>query len=329
VEQPFRRPVEPSQFKWRFLPGAAVASSVFVAFCATVAASGGMPQRLGSEATALLQHLTKKEGAGCVGEIRQIGGLQVCEFGTPAAGRASVLLWGDSHANHYLPAMNRVAAAQGVTGLAYIANGCLPFIAPEAVLRNPRKDCKKANAETLALLGSHPDLSVVVLAARWSGGAPLSAGDTRLSIFRRNLVEVITALHELGKTVVVLGQVPTIPFRADDCMLRKVHLNQTFRNCEFYPAAQINQNERLIADIVNELKSTHNIRQVYSPLSQFCDEVKCRVINDANEALYRDDNHLSERGALYLAPHIAQIIGNLKPDRGPLVTGVNFPRRAE
>jgi peptidoglycan/LPS O-acetylase OafA/YrhL len=329
VEQPFRGTAEPSRFKRRFLPGAIVASLALFALGATVTALKGAPQRLGSEAAALLQDLTKKVGAGCVGAIREVGSLQVCEFGRPAVDQASVLLWGDSHANHYLPAMNYVAAAQGVTGLAYITNGCLPFIAPEATLYNPRKNCKQANDATLALLKTRPDLSVVVLAARWSGGAPLSAGDARLSIFKRNLIETIAALQGMGKTVIVLGQVPTIPFRADDCMLRKVQLNQASRNCEYYPTSRVVKNELLVADVVNEVSAAHGIGQAYFPNRQFCDEMTCRVVNEANMPLYRDNNHLTERGALYLAPYIARAIGDLKPRQGRLVKGVGLLRRRE
>lgn len=326
IERPFRTTPVPARFKRRFVPVAAALSLALLTSGIAFEALKGVPQRLDATGLAMYEEFHSEREEGCNRTVRPTVNTQRCEFGTSAPA-PSILLWGDSHARHYLPALARIAAAQGVTGLAHIASDCRPFIAPESIDRNSRRrhECIGSNEETLALLANQPDISLVVLAARWSVSEILSDDHSRIAIFKRNFEKTITALQKMGKKVVVLDQVPTIPFRIDECMIRKSFFNDKSMNCETYQASRINRYELSVLQAMKEVKASHGVAQTFSPYAHFCDGEVCRTVNEAGAPFYRDDDHLTNRGAYYLEPYIAQAIGSLRPDRGPQLTRASFP----
>src|SRR5262249_11857222 len=156
-----------------------------------------------------------------------------CAFGDPG-GLRTVVLWGDSHANQWVPGLDPLFRAQGIRGIERARAACLPALSGSTQLgKKTFGECKqfgdKVMDELLRLRGERP--VSVTLAARWS-----SYVTTLLSYIAQRLLphdwmpgapaveqslELVTKrLLELGIPTRVLLQVPEQRYLVPFCLLK-------------------------------------------------------------------------------------------------------------
>jgi peptidoglycan/LPS O-acetylase OafA/YrhL len=307
VERPFRRPVPVAQFRRSFLPAAVAGSLALLGLGTAFQVLDGIPSRMGPEEAALYKQFEYQGALGCVEPIRSENGFTQCGFGASGPDQPTILLWGDSHAGHYLPAIAKLAAAQDAKGIARIRMGCLPLI------RVGKKGdwhllCEKSNAEALAELRARPEISVVVLAGRWSTEPSAAPEPERRASFRTRLDETVSALEGMGKTVILLGQVPKLQFSPKNCLLKKFRFGVDLPDCTQVPLASLNGYQRDIWTMMSDLARSHPSVVMFSPHKYMCDGAVCRATDDQRNPLYRDDHHLNARGAYFLEPHVREVI---------------------
>ncbi len=160
------------------------------------------------------------------------GSLGRCVVGAPwetAAARG--IVWGDSHAGHWAPALHRVALAQNVS-LVVSSTDCAPDVDIAVVaVAMPGKPsfgsyCTAVNRNVKAWLAGRDDISIVILAAAWSArmraiqlpaddppapdGDPLPPHEDgrRSWWFERTLQRVIGDVRRPDRLVALLGDVP-------------------------------------------------------------------------------------------------------------------------
>ena len=310
VERPFRRPGTPAEFRRAFLPMAICSSIVLLGLGTAVQSLNGIPLRMGKDAQAMLNEFRRDTAQGCDNTLKKGGYLNECVFGEAEAAGPSIMLWGDSHAEHYLPAIAKIATAHGTKGMARIHSDCRPFIAPEAIDRRTprRRSCPKANEATLAKLLSQADISVVILAARWDARESAPGQVQELEVFQRNLERTLVALEQNGKKVIVLGQVPLLARSLKSCLTKQVRFGLKIPHCVGISKDVADSYDTGILNSMQILRQKHDKAIFFAPRKYFCDGSVCRVVDAQGRPLYMDDDHLNVRGAFFLEPYIDEAI---------------------
>lgn len=310
VEVPFReKNVLPK--KARLLQAAMLASILMGSFGSIMIAYGGFPERYDFASLNEAEDALEWEKWGnCQQNMEErlsvIDGL--CRLGIPT-GNPKFLFWGDSHARALAPAIHGSAVNKRASGYIATATGCPPLLGIE---RKGSKGCSGFNDGILNYLAENNDIEVVILSSRWNlistqqwykeeHGSPIVFVDTLKQntldsqLFEVGLRRTIRSIVELGKSVVIVSQVPEIGYDVP-----RIHFVSTALGFEL--------NHR-IAPTIDEFKvrsgaanSTIKIlgkqfsALVLDPAEYLCADEICSASFSKN-ALYLDDDHLSTYGS--------------------------------
>lgn len=327
VERPFRTGVRP----WRRLP-VSIPAAVAVILASAGAglalhASEGLPGRVPSDvlaADAARDSVPPLTGR-CHVEGPDLPPEEDCIFGAPGdPGTYSVVLWGDSHADHYAPAIAWIAEQRGLRVREITKSACPPLPGAQRIDSDGRwhQDCERFNAAAFDLIRRKPGMDLVILGARWAlyaettrfgaeGGASkylatrtnpeLSPQESR-RVFARRLEHTVAGLMEAGMSVVILGQVPEFGYEPSACLARSRMYHHDAGGCAL-TAAAVQDRQRYINATLRRLADGHPRVSAFFPTEALCDHERCRAALD-DIALYRDDDHLTVEGARRLAPYI-------------------------
>jgi hypothetical protein len=140
----------------------------------------------------------------------KFGGSLACPINLPTrrAADADVILWGDSHAQMYAPALRRALGNR--TGLLVYSYGCAPVLGN--AMTPACGEVQRANYATIRASKAH----TVILAqswqqyrdeaARYTGLTPSPAERYQYAVQR--LQALVAGLREAGKQVIIVGPIP-------------------------------------------------------------------------------------------------------------------------
>lgn len=188
-------------------------------------------------------------------------------------GRYEVVVWGDSHADHFFPAIADEAAASGLTVREVAQGGCVPLPGIRIVLAAtgaPVEGCMRFHDAAFDLVRAIPDLDLLVLAARWSrrlGGEADNehewqffmrgdAGDVEIdgeTALRIALERIVVAMAERGTPVLILGQVPVFPQDPARCLLRAYMREGDPSSCLVTTRAEVDAVLQLSNAVIEEI----------------------------------------------------------------------------
>jgi hypothetical protein len=240
-------------------------------------------------------------------------------MGTENPSQKILVVWGDSHADALVGAVEAAAQRKFVL-LPRSMSGCPPLLG--VIPNNSYKlleSCAHFNERVLSeirYLHAQQRLAGVVKAAHWSmylnspalsgeagrtlwrGGRPLT-GDAALVGLAGGLRRAIAMTTALGIKVLVIAPVPGQQYKATDCLMKRSQescsvtqtLAETHRKRSFH----------VIQEIVNESALAY----LWDPLPSLCVGGKCLVEKD-DVIVYRDDDHLTYRGARLLGLDLAK-----------------------
>lgn len=318
VERPIRKHRE---LEWRALFGGAAVAMTVTALCgAAVASTKGVPQRMQPEIRKILAEERDHEPRMdiCFGltahDVRQG---RLCRIGSTHVDEPSFLLWGDSHADALLPAVQQVAQQAGRAGLFAGTDSCAPLL---GVVRPDAPKCKPFN-DAVAKLATKPAIREVILDARWSKNAYGTArgeGDWRIfphdkegegtdllsteAVFYRGLERTVRKLTRAGKRVVIIASVPEAGYSVPRVM---AHLRMDGDKRKLtHSLSEYLKHQKFIFTALKRMHDRYGAKILY-PHEVLCATGKCELsMND--RPLYRDEHHLSVFGAMQLAPLISQ-----------------------
>jgi peptidoglycan/LPS O-acetylase OafA/YrhL len=122
---------------------------------------------------------------------------------------------------------------------------------------------------------------------------------TRTQIFYNGLHNAIKLLEESGKRVVLMIDVPELPFFPRDCLR-----NPLKKGCQLTRHdVDLRQSEQ--REIVSKLQEFHPTLIVYDPIKLFCSTEFCGF-QDGERILYRDSHHLTVIGGDFYAQHFVE-----------------------
>ena len=238
----------------------------------------------------------------------------LCTIGKQG-GKASFILWGDSHARALASAVHASADRNGTSGVVASHTACPPL---QGIERPGQLDCRKFNQTILDYLSRHPEISTVILAARWAlitkgtrykdeAGGPvklidiLSRGqepNSNPELFDVGLRRIIHSLQGMGKRVVLVKPVPEIGY---DVPAASHSAGITGRDVNLLVAPSMIEYISRIEEVLvvfSRLERDLSVETV-DPAAFLCGDI-CVVLDDG-VALYRDDNHLSTFGSKYVS----------------------------
>jgi peptidoglycan/LPS O-acetylase OafA/YrhL len=223
-----------------------------------------------------------------------------CEFGADRGGRYDFILWGDSHARHFVPAISSLANARRLSGVLFWKGGCPAFLRDSHTLEG----CAEFNDAVVNWISGHP-IKLAILAGRWQN---------HLKEIKRYRVEAAPELNAggLAKTLAFLGsrniavsvidQTPDFAYKVANCVVRAWFYERDSEPCVTQPAARFFRWHRDVDDYFGFLRKRYEF-SLARPAEVICDSEQCHA-RDGTTLLMIDTNHLTEAGALRLVPHL-------------------------
>ncbi len=226
--------------------------------------------------------------------------LRDCSYGDPAA-RTTVVLFGDSHAAMWLPALERIAAERDWRIVPLVKFSCPPVSVTvwDNQLKRVFHECdtwRSAALERIESLG--PSISFIVTSRGYQvaddHGEPLSR-EQRLAAWRDGLVDTLTETRRSSGAVVLLGESP----HHDDDPLECLAASSAIESCTPLRSEVVNRAYEKL-----EASAAADARVDYLRTTDWlCHDGACPLVMD-NVLVYRDPGHLTATITAALAPRL-------------------------
>lgn len=319
IEKPFRN-IERKNIKPLF-SGALVVMVIFSAAGYYVIAGDGMKDRLPSGVSKLTETYEKHYRKSLLfRDLKYMNNNDIFVLGDENA-EPSFILLGDSHAWTLAPGIDKLASAEGKSGLLYSMNACPPVLGTATTDRTP--GCLELNETAYNRALSDSRIKTVILLGRWhnylNDTEKLVTGEKykykrvpsseSRAVFSDKLDAMIAGLSKNGTKTVILSSIPESPY--DVLMLStkkefaKAVLDSAVAETDMRPgrADFLKMQERAFR--LFSLLSEYGTEIIYldKPL---CGEEFCEVSGD--ELYYFDDDHLLDAGADYVCGKLSKEI---------------------
>ena len=234
--------------------------------------------------------------------------IETCAYGDTTSSSA-IVLFGDSHAAQWFPALESVARENGLKLISLTKSGCP---AASVQLRSPQLDrayteCTEWRSSAIARIVDVDPVAVVV--ASYGGFIAPDGSAERWSIsprdWRTGVERTVHAFVAAGIRTVLLADTPLPDFDVPSCLARAAWTPSLYRSrCEFERTSISITLEHEIARAV--AAATPGL--VFADLTDdICTSSPCAP-DSGGVVRYRDSHHLSTRFAASLAPILSKQI---------------------
>jgi peptidoglycan/LPS O-acetylase OafA/YrhL len=226
-----------------------------------------------------------------------------CLFGDPS-GRQAIVLFGDSHAAMWFPAVDAYANAHHDRLYVWTKATCPPvdidFFSP--ALAAPFTQCRSwRTADIAAMARLRPVLVVFGIAPNYDAAYDVVQNGPAWLVGLRQAVSEVRAT---GARVLVMGSVPSPPFVVPDCL--SAHLGDAAA-CDFAHAGRRISGGGLDGVLPYRAEQAAVVEaggRYADVVPWFCAPQACVAVVD-NLLVYRDNSHITVPYATYLAPLVA------------------------
>jgi hypothetical protein len=230
--------------------------------------------------------------------------VKACVFGKPDASK-TVVLFGDSLAMAYFPAIELLAERDGWRLVALTKMGCPPVAAPLYSHRRDRTyyECAEWRERALRKIERDESPDLIFVTGRMStratrDGVMLGARRSR-AVLERGYVEVLERLSRTGARVVALKDLPSSPRNGPDCVVAHP---RDLNRCTF----EISPRDAVGFDRV-AAQSVPGV-ELIDLTPRICPGGVCRVVIDG-KLVFRDFDHMTPTFARTLAGPIERRLG--------------------
>lgn len=297
VERPFRHLSSRSRI-WGW---SAIAGGVMASASVALIVSHGFPQRFSPAIVALNADQDDSWRCGPASFVR-LGAYYACAIDLPSRDvrQADVILWGDSHAQMYVPALR--AALHGRPALLVNAYGCAP-----TVRGGQDADCGQIQNRNFREIAALP-ARIVIMAQNWPQyrnevgkrrGQPTPI-DQRFLPATRRFAETVDALRAAGKTVYAINAIPNPEYELPSVVSRDLAFHGEPRHPTGVASAAFRQDFANVVDTENRLAadgrlSLINIRKF------ICRRDTCNFVQDGH-SVFADHGHVTNAFARAMGP---------------------------
>ncbi|MGB3044527.1 MAG: acyltransferase family protein [Xanthobacteraceae bacterium] len=256
-----------------------------------------------------------------------------CRIGVAKSDVPDFILIGDSHADHFAPAIDKAARETGLMGLQVSHGGCLPIFGITQVVNNqPTEACTSYRKQVEQFISTLQPGRLIIVAAQWSlyRETKLERADVPIFVIQNDndersekrtqlriddgLKRTVESLVKLGHHVLLIGQVPDYPSVRLKCFLRYADRPNAGSLCG-ESIANIEHVLRSDSVLKSIADSTHDVNFM-DPKKLICRDDRCSVEVDGS-FLYRDKHHLNQIGSLALSPIFLPPLRRYREFRSP------------
>jgi peptidoglycan/LPS O-acetylase OafA/YrhL len=298
VEQPFRRGTA-GRVPARHVLAAALLATVVAALLLTLARRSAANEPT-SEAqkryAAARADIPSIYARGCHADFA-VTDVRECTSGEPDA-RSTVVLFGDSHAAHWYPALERLAASSGWRLVSITKSGCpaVDVTVVNAVLRREFRECDEWRAKALrGIAAMGPALVVMGNSSRY--GVPPA-------LWEAGARRTLTALEEGGvRAAVLMRDTPVPGFSVPLCLARADYRHRPAEGlCAFDREAALSAG-RAIDGAERRAANASPRGSVVDMSTSICPLTRCPVVV-AGRVRFSDGNHLTATYSAELADEL-------------------------
>lgn len=241
-----------------------------------------------------------------------------CVLGDSGAHTVIALL-GDSHAEHWLGALDRAARERGWRIDAMVKGGCpVADIAALGSARSARyyRECARYREAMLRRIVAMRPAAVVL--SSWDHYMPPDgrAEDWQVSpaTWERGLRRTYARLAAAGVRTIILRDVPRTGFDVPACLSRRAARLPLARACTYDRASSLSRVAIAAQDAAARALPVH----LLDMNDQICDVARCEVVRNG-AVVFTDDNHLTASFSRTLAPALGERIAAAMGGRGGVV----------
>ena len=216
-----------------------------------------------------------------------------CEFGDRTS-RTAVFLMGDSHAEHWLPAIDRIGRERGWKIIATIKPGCPVADVPElmnARLKRAYNECTSWRRATLRrIVAARP---AAVILSTYNGYVAADGDHSPWRVtpasWRDGLRRTYSVVTSAGIRTIALRDVPEVPFDAPSCLSRRAARAPFAQSCEYDRASSLSP-----AAIAAQNDAARGLPRIaiVDMTDRVCSTPRCSVVQ-RGRIVFRDDDHLT------------------------------------
>lgn len=240
----------------------------------------------------------------------------ICPINGYSKNRPTIVLWGDSHAWMFIPALKKAVQGRNVNLVALVMGSCPPMD-NRAGPNDQVPSCFKNNALAIAVvkqLARYDQPYRVVLAGSWQRYLrAVRAGDRSSYVgqmghaMRQGAPRLVRTLKKIGADVDVIGQVATVPPRRSACAQGNVPYA-----CQLPKYRAIPAQARTRTWVRNTWKPLLQGREPINVNPDICAAKVCKGKVDGVRTWF-DDFHLSRTRSRLMARHFAATVDAVAP----------------
>jgi len=243
-----------------------------------------------------------------------------CRFGATDAKRTAVL-FGDSHAGHWFPAVRRIFAEQSDWRLIVITKSACPIVEASYFSRDLGRvytQCSEWLQNSLKRIHEmRPDLVLVSYAKLY----PFSPNE-----WRTGMASAIRSLSEASASVILLRDVPALGFDGPSCLARLDWRPAFLRRWSTCRSDLGSDSADAIFAFQQQASAAYPNVVTLDMNENVCPSRTCRVVQNGIVS-YRDETHLSTAFATSLSGKLAEAMSSAlkKVTNGPVLAVRSLP----
>jgi hypothetical protein len=227
---------------------------------------------------------------------------QFCTFGKENdVKNATVILWGDSHANQYLTPISNAANSVNMTGLIADMTGCVPSLNFQNNDINKNRYCNDFNKEVSDYIFSNKKINILILGLHWNEGNV------------DNAISVVNKFIKDGRKIILIGPLPKPGFNVENYWSTKQIKEGRQIDEIVIPNSQEVKQSKILEKLIQQLKPSISAGNliILDPSSEYCDKKYCYAVKDG-QAIFKDTNHLAELSARRMQSYFSSALNHLK-----------------
>lgn len=244
-----------------------------------------------------------------INQCRDQNPLNACIYGADSL-KPRVALWGDSHSDQLAPMLSKVGEELGFSMVQWSFAGCMPTRYMERVGR-PDLQCSRKSQQVIDILEQNTDIDVVIMHAYWQLYLDEKHAEAENNIsIADNVLDTVEYLLSKGKKVIIIGPVPRMPFDPPIYYARA----EAYSGSDNKLSISLDDFEQQTATSNEIFRSEKLLKKdfIYFDITQIlCSNGHTCSSKDGDVILYRDNNHLSVSGTMYLKDNIAQTLSSV------------------
>jgi len=223
-----------------------------------------------------------------------------CKIGTKGS-KGVVAVIGDSHAHVAFPGISKGLEEYGLTTILLANSSCPPLLgSPWGRNKDQKSSCSERIGEIISNVQTLQNLDSVILFTRgpvyWEGNEPSSSKQKVPSLDKRKYFNgfqrTVDTLKTSNVALFYVTENPELHFQARSCLPRPFNSDFAQKCDQALDSVLARQ-----GDYRNELNVIKGVT-VLDANKAFCNEDRiCFAVNQQNQLLYADDDHLSVIGS--------------------------------